>query len=417
MGKETLLETLRAGRNEETTVQTIATRGVAEVQPTVGLEENLQEKRLSVYLGIDPTAPELHIGHGVPLIKLRQLQELGHKVHLLFGTFTGMIGDPTDKSAARVRLTPEDIQRNIATYSEQAGKILDLSPDAQNPIAIVHNHEWLGTLNFADIVDLAANFTVQQMSVRRMFQDRMEADQPVYLHEFLYPLMQGYDSVAMDIDVEVGGKDQLFNMLIGRDLVARYLNKDKWCVATKLIENPVTGRKMGKTEGNVVAILDWPEIKYEAIMTWPDEAISLGFELLTRVPMEEVVLMDAMIKSGELNPIDAKKALAYRVVAELDSLEDAEYATEEFDRVFKQKLEPRRMKEAVAEVGMSVLDLLVKTGLSKDEGEATALARSGSIFLGGKQIKPSYKLSDLDSEATLQVGKKSLAKRRKITLG
>lgn len=415
ISQESFQAGLRTPQPHETTTDDLLHRGVSEILPDEeSLANDAKDRRLRVYLGIDPTSPHLHIGHTVPLRKLRHFQDLGHEVKLLFGTFTGKIGDPTDKTATRKRLTDDDIATNVATYSEQAARILDMSPESTNPVSIVFNDEWLGQLSFAEVVDLAANFSVQQMEERAMFQQRRADGKPIWLHEFLYPLMQGWDAVAMEVDVEIGGRDQTFNMLAGRTLVKRYLNKEKWAVATKLIEDP-TGKKMGKTEGNIVNVSDWPEIKYEGIMTWPDSAIPMGFELLTTVPMEEVEQIRQLLAGDQVNPMDLKRALAYRVVSELDSVADAEYAEEEFDLVIRGKQEPRRYQEALAEVGTDIISLLVSSGLARDPEEATNLVVSRSVYVDGQSVKPSYKV--MSNGQIVQVGKRSLKQRRKVVLG
>jgi tyrosyl-tRNA synthetase len=375
------------------------------------LEKAMHDKRLKLYLGIDPTSPELHIGHTVPLRKLRQFQDLGHEVVLLFGTFTGMIGDPTDKSATRVKLTNEQIETNIASYKEQAGKILDLSKKAKNPITIVHNDEWLRPINFEGVVDLASNFTVQQMLERSMFKDRIKDGKPVYLHEFLYPLMQGQDSVSMNVDIEVGGKDQVFNMLVGRELVKRYLGKEKWVLATKLIEDP-NGKKMGKTEGNIVNIRDFPEVIYEGIMTWPDSAIPMGFELITTVPMEKVHIVSEMLQAGKLDPVVTKEALAYRVVAELHGEKEASIAKEEFTRVKRQGMLPRRMNEVSIGPGTKISEILLSSGLVKTSEEAAMKIAQKSIFIDGKQSQKDTAWPA--SAETISLGKKTIKNIRRV---
>lgn len=417
MMSEGVIDQLRLGDPDEVTIKSALARGVQEVLPRESeggpsLEAQMSERRIKLYLGIDPTSPDLHIGHTVPLRKLRHFQALGHEVVLLFGTFTGMIGDPTDKSAGRVRLTPEQIDLNVATYVEQAGKVLDLSAEAQNPVTIAYNHEWLGKLGFAEIVDLMSNFSVQQMMARSMFQNRVEERKPVWLHELTYPLMQGWDAVAMSVDLEVGGSDQTFNMLVGRDLVKRYQDREKWVLATKLIEDP-NGKKMGKTEGNIVNIQDFPEWKYEAIMSWPDAAIPLGFELITSVPMTHVDNIAGLLKKGELHPADAKRALAYRVVYELDGEEAADYAEEEFDLVYRQRQLPKRILEIEADPSSGVIDFLVISGLAKDEGEAGQLIARRSVFAEGKPIRRSYQPQN---RALIQVGKRSIKNIRRVVI-
>ena len=406
---------------EQASIREVTTRSVARdengdrmIYPDVrGLEQAMSERRLTLYLGIDPTSPELHIGHTVPLRKLRQFQDLGHDVNLLFGTFTGMIGDPTDKSAARVRLSREQINTNIANYKEQAGKILDLSENAQNPIHIVHNDEWLSQINFEGVLDLASNVTVQQMLERKMFKDRIEAGKPVSLTEFMYPILQGYDSVAMGVDIEVGGKDQIFNMLVGRDFVKRYLNKEKWVLPTKLIEDP-NGKKMGKTEGNIVNIRDFPEVIYEGIMTWPDSAITMGFELITDIPMEQVEIIKEKLLAGELDPMVTKQALAFRVVQELHGVDAARYAEDEFTNVKRRGNLPKRMREIVVVKGTKISEVLVASGLCKTAEEARTKIAQKSIFVD--RVQPQKDIVWPENASTIQIGKKTIRNIRRIVL-
>ncbi|MEK7497701.1 MAG: tyrosine--tRNA ligase, partial [Patescibacteria group bacterium] len=343
--------------------------------------------------------------------KLRQWQDLGHEVVLLFGTFTGMIGDPSDKSATRVKLTREQIDRNVSDYANQASKILDLSENAKNPIQIQYNHEWLSPINFEGVVDLASNFTIQQMLERSMFKNRIQNNQPVYLHEVLYPLMQGFDSVAMDVDIEVGGKDQIFNMLVGRDLMKIYKQKEKWVLPTKLIEDP-SGKKMGKTEGNIVSITDLPEVKYEAIMTWPDTAIPLGLELITSVPMESVNQIQQLLETGKVNPVELKEAFAYRVVSELDGHDNAIFAQEEFNRVKRLGELPSRMPESSVIKGSKLSAVLVSSGLVKTQEEAFSLVRGGAIHVDGAQVKKDIAWNL--SKGVLTIGKKTIKNARVI---
>ena len=418
---ERITDKLINSQGEPASIDQALRRGVAQdeqgfsmiLPDRKSLEQAMRERELKLYLGIDPTSSELHIGHTVPLRKLKHLQDLGHKVNLLFGTFTGMIGDPSDKSAARVRLTKEQIDHNVADYREQAGRILDLSEDSPNPVKVVYNHEWLGPLNFEDVVNLASNFTVQQMLERSMFRDRIRDGRPVYLHEFLYPLMQGYDSVALDVDIEVGGKDQIFNMLVGRDLMKAVKGKEKWVLPTKLIEDP-SGKKMGKTEGNIVNIRDLPEIKYEGIMTWPDTAIALGFELVTSVPVEDIHTLSEMLANGEINPMEAKEALAYRVVAELDGVEAAEYASEEFTRVKRMGQLPRRMPTVAITRETTLASLLVTSGLVKSEAEALSRISTRSVFIDGVNVNSNATWPE--SAQVVSIGKKTIKNARKIEI-
>lgn len=417
-------EEIRFGAPEDITIREVLRRGVEQVLPqgfqsNIGqsevvdrsLERQLRERRIKLYLGIDPTAPDLHLGHAVPLRKLRQLQDLGHEVVLLFGTFTGMIGDPTDKTATRVRLTPQQVERNVATYVEQAGKILDLTPEADNPVTIVYNHEWLGRLTFTEVVELMANVTVGQMLERRGFQERVTEGKPVWLHELTYPLMQGYDSVALGVDLEVGGKDQTFNMLVGRDLVGRYLGREKWVMAMKLVEDP-GGKKMGKTEGNIVGVKARSEVKFEALMTWPDSAIPMGLELLTGMSMDEIVVLREMLDREQLNPMDIKRAMAFRVIKEIDGEDAAFYAEKEYDRVKKQGQLPRVIDEVMAERGVGVENVLVVSGLASNETNARVLLVKGSIWVDGKQIGKDYKFNG--GEEVISVGKRTIRNVRRL---
>lgn len=402
--QENLLQSLITLSEGQSIERTVA-RGVHQVLPdSESLSAAMQERKLKVYLGIDPTSPNLHLGHAVPLRKLREFQENGHEVVLLFGTFTGMIGDPTDKTAARTKLSPQQITQNVEDYQGQAGKILDLSPNNPNPASIEYNHKWLGSMNFADVVELAANFTVQQMQAREMFQERLKNNKPVYLHEFLYPLMQGQDSVAMNVDVEIGGKDQIFNMLIGRDLVHRYLDKDKHVVATKLIEDP-NGKKMGKTEGNIVGLRDRPEVKYEAMMKWPDSAIPLGFELLSSALMELVTKAEQEVKADKLNPLDFKEALAQRVVSELDGETAAISAKSEFDRVYRQGRKPSQIGEIEIERGTVLAKALISIGLTANEDEAKRQIAARTVFVNDQVARAS---TTIDETSTIQIGKRTI---------
>lgn len=405
-----------AATNREALVRGVARddEGLPLIMPDYSsLEKAMEERKLTLYLGIDPTSPELHIGHTVPLRKLRHFQDLGHNVNLLFGTFTGMIGDPTDKSAARVRLTREQIDTNIADYKEQAAKILDLSPEAKNPINIVHNDEWLAPITFEGVLDLASNVTVQQMLQRQMFKSRIDEGKPVSLTEFLYPILQGYDSVAMKVDLEVGGKDQVFNMLVGRDFVKRYLDKEKWVLATKLIEDP-NGKKMGKTEGNIVNIRDYPEIIYEGIMTWPDSTIQMGFELITSIPLEQVYIIGEKLSNGELDPMVTKEALAFRVTQELHGIDAANYAREEFQRVKREGKLPRRIKEVSVEKGLKISDVLLRSGLCKTSEEAITKVAQKAIFIDGQQ--PQKDIVWPETASTIQIGKKTIKNVRLVVL-
>lgn len=350
-------------------------RGVEHVYPSRDfLEARLKEgKQLSLYLGIDPTGPDLHIGHSIQLRKLRAFQDLGHKIILLIGDFTGMIGDPTDKSATRVRLTREQVLENAENYKEQAGKILDFG--GENPVEVKYNSEWLGKMSFADVVELASNFTVQQMLERDMFDNRMKEGKPIYLHEFFYPLMQGQDCVAMDVDGEVGGNDQTFNMLAGRTLMKATTGKEKFVVTSKLLADP-TGKKMGKSEGNMIRLSDTSDEMFGKIMSWTDGMIVPGFEILTK---EDFAAVEKELTGGA-NPREVKARLARAVVAQYFDEAEAQAASDRFDQLFQKKERPDEIPEHKISGPMSIVDALVDSGLAKSKSEVRRL-------IDGKGVK------------------------------
>ncbi len=361
-------------------IEKLLNRGVEHVYPSKDfLEARLLEgKQLSIYLGIDPTGPDLHIGHSIQLRRLRMFQDLGHKIIMLVGDFTGMIGDPTDKSSARVKLTREQVLKNAENYKAQASKILDF--DGENPVEVKYNSEWLGKMSFEDVVELASNFTVQQMLERDMFDNRMKEGKPIYLHEFMYPLMQGQDSVAMDVDGEVGGNDQVFNMLAGRTLMKAVSGKEKFVVASKLLEDP-TGKKMGKSEGNMIRLCDAPDEMFGKIMSWTDGMIMPGFEILTDEDLE------AAKKESEENPRGAKARLASLIVAYYHGEEEGKAAAGRFDQLFKKKEIPDEIDEVKIKGSMSVVDVLVETGLVKSKSEARRTIDGKGVKVDGEVVE------------------------------
>jgi len=379
------------------------------------LERLMQERRIRVYLGIDPTAPDLHLGHAVPLGKLRQLQEAGHEVILLFGTFTARIGDPSDKTAQRVRLTKEQVEENMRTYVQQAGKILDMSPESVNPIRVVGNADWLDPMTFEDVLELMAAFDAQDILQRQSFRDRLFSDDPkkrgrVNMIELLYGPMQAKDALELGVDLEVGGRDQVFNMLLGRQLMAQY-GLEKWVMGVKLLEDPVSGKKMSKSEGTSVELQSLPGVKYEVVMGWPDEMIPMGIELLTRAPWEVVWEVQEWLDQGLISPRDLKRALAFRIVSDLDGLEAAVKAEADYDRVARGEL-PMEMIGMEVPRGTGLIDVLVRTGLAGDEKEAKKRLAQGSVFVNGAQIKTDMEW--LDDEGVVQIGKKTIGKIRRI---
>ncbi|PIP24692.1 MAG: tyrosine--tRNA ligase [Candidatus Nealsonbacteria bacterium CG10_big_fil_rev_8_21_14_0_10_36_228] len=387
-------------------IEEVLSRGVEKIYPSFKDLEKimLSGKRLRLYCGYDPTAPTLHIGHMVTLKKLAQFQTLGHEVIMLIGDFTGMIGDPTEKIGTRKKLSREEVLRNSKNYKKLTGKILKFS--GLNPCRLLYNSKWLDSLSFTDLIKLASNFTVQQMIIRYMFQERIRKEKPIYLHEFLYPLAQAYDSVAMDVDLEIGGKDQAFNMLCGRDLMKVLKNKEKFVLATKLLITP-EGKKMGKTEGNLIPMDENPKEMYGKIMSWPDSLITIGFELCTDLPMEEITEISNQIKKRRLNPREAKAKLAREIVTICRNKRAAQKAEEEFNRVFKEEKLPSRIPEIkIREKALNILDLLVKIGLASSKSEAKRLILQKGVKINNQVQDDWQKIIEIKKGIVIQVGKR-----------
>ncbi len=395
-------------------IEEFLTRSVHQVFPSKeGLAVELASGRvLKAYMGIDPTAPELHIGHVSQLYKMRRLQLLGHEVTLLIGDFTGRIGDPTDKSAARVKLTAEQVAGNAATYQQQAARILDFS-DPVNPARLRFNSEWLGKMTFADVLELASEMTVQRMLERDMFANRIANQKPIHIHEFLYPLMQGWDSVNLGVDIELGGSDQIFNMMVGRDLVGRFLHKEKHVVAGRLLTDP-GGRKIGKTEGNMVAILDTPDAMFHKVMLWGDGIIPQALELCTTVPMAKIHELEEALKRGDENPLTAKMFLARQIVSELQFPEAAEKAEKAYLALSSGKLMDE-IAESSFPPGTLLIDVLVRGGLALSRAAAKRLIEQGGVRINDSTVADPRTV--VENPGMLQVGKRTKRSFLKINIG
>ncbi len=384
-------------------------RYVERVYPSrEALREALERgEQLSLYVGIDPTGSHLHLGHSVQLLFLRELQKLGHHIILLIGDFTGRVGDPTGKTQARQQLSKEELHENCRNYAEQASAILNFS--GSNPVELRYNSEWLAEMDLGDTIELMAQVTVGQMIQRDMFQERMRKEQEIYLHEFLYPLLQGYDSVAMNIDGEVGGNDQTFNMLVGRDLLRTYNNKEKLVITTKLLEDPDTGRKlMSKSEGDYVPLDADPTDMFGRVMALPDSAIMSVFKLCTKVEEER---LESVRQTVETDPREAKAQLAGEIVEMYHGTEAAEEAAKEFDRVFREGGEPSQMREfrleeADIEGKLSLAELLVRTGFTESKSEAKRLIKQGGVKIDDIVQKEWDKNTQLEKGQVIQVGKR-----------
>ncbi len=329
-------------------------------------------KRLKIYYGLDPTYIALHLGHAKNFMFLEELRQLGHEVIVLFGDFTAMIGDPSDKSAARKQLTPEDVKRNVADWMRQIKPIIDFG-DKDNPATIRYNSEWLSKLTFEQVLDAASNFTVQQMLERDMFDKRMKSGTPIHLHEFMYPLMQGYDSVAMDVNAELCGTDQIFNALAGRTLMRRYKNKDKFVIALNLIANPKTGELMSKSNGTGVFIDQSAKDLFGAIMSLPDPMIEPLFLNCTRLPMSD---MSALLEKG---PRDAKAAVAFDIVKRFHGELEANEAVAAFEKTFAKGGVPDEMAEVMISKAVPVAEALIKAGIVESKTEWRRLVTDGAV--------------------------------------
>jgi len=334
-------------------------KGAAEIIRVADLRERLEESRktgrpLRVKAGFDPTAPDLHLGHTVLMRKLRHFQWLGHTVIFLVGDFTSLIGDPTGRNVTRKPLTREQIDENAETYQAQVFKILD-----REKTEVRFNSEWLDKLGYEGVVRLASHFTVSQMLERDEFHKRYEAEQPIGLHEFLYPVMQGYDSVALECDVELGGMDQKFNLLCGRELQRHYGQKPQIVLMTPILEGLDGVQKMSKSLGNAIGINEAPTEMYGKLMSISDEVMWKYWTLLTDLKQSEVDELKAKVASGALHPMEAKKRLARAIVADFHSQADAQHADENWARMFQQKGE----SEDLEEVSLAYSDLVGTTGL------------------------------------------------------
>ncbi|MFT6361471.1 MAG: tyrosyl-tRNA synthetase [Candidatus Paceibacteria bacterium] len=376
-------------------IETVITRGVERIFPKEDfLRARLNSgEQLTVYLGIDPTGPTLHMGNMIPLIKLGQLQELGHKIILLIGDFTARIGDP-DKSQARTVLTHTEVLENAKLYQEQASSILNFAGD--NPAELKYNGEWLDKMNFADVLTLASQMTVQRMLDRDMFRKRVDAGTPVYIHEFMYPLMQGYDSVAMNVDGEVGGNDQTFNMLVGRDLLKNQEPpKEKFVIPMKLLVDS-NGDKMGKTTGNMLSFLDSADEKFKKIMSWTDGMIMNAFELLTNVELEGI---QRRLDSDE-NPRNIKFDLAHSVVSKFHGEAAAVAGKEAWINDVQKDNKPENIPE------IELLENIVETlsaGAGESKSQVKRSLREGAVKVNGEKVDEDTVLKSTDS---IQIGKK-----------
>lgn len=388
-------------------IEELLTRGVDTIYPTrEALEKVLKSgKRLRLYHGIDPTGAELHIGHAVSLRKLEQFRALGHEVILLIGDFTARIGDPTGKTTARAPLTHEQVLANAQKYKEQASAALDIE-NKNNPVSIRHNAEWWDTMLTRDFLQLGFFVSFQRLVERDMFQERLKAGDEISFTELAYPLLQGYDSVVMGVDLEIGGSDQTFNMLMGRRLMSRMKQKEKFVLTTPLLTD-AAGKKIGKSEGNVIGIADPPGELYGKIMALGDSAILPIFELCTDAAMDDIKTMKEGMKKGA-NPRDFKARLAATLVEMYHSKKAADEAAGQFDKLFRAHEAPEDMPVVkVKKATGNVVDMLLLTKLVSSKSEARRLILQGGVKIDGAVIKDSGAVITISKKgAVIQKGKR-----------
>jgi len=395
---------------DKSKIDELLSKGVEKIYPNrVDLEKRLQAgERLRLYCGFDPTAPSLHIGNAICINKLSQFQALGHEVIFLVGSFTAMIGDPTDKAAARKKITRAEVEENCRSYQGQAAAYLYFAGD--NPAQVKYNSEWNDKLNFGDIIELSSHFTVQQMIQRDMFQKRLEEEKPIFLHEFLYPLTQAYDSVAMDVDLEIGGNDQMFNMMCGRDLMKSLGKKDKFVMTLKILADE-QGKKMGKSEGNAVFLDGKPEDIYGAVMSWSDGYILPAFELATKYTLAEVAEIKNKLEAGE-NPRNMKMKLAWEITKLVHGEEKANFAQENFVSTVQNKEIPDDIAEIkVSSEEINIIEALILSKLVASKGEARRMLQQNAVKVDGEVVSDEKMMINLaKGDKILQKGKRGFAK-------
>ncbi len=401
-------------------IEELLTRGVDTVYPTTdALEKALRGgKKLTLYQGFDPTGIQMHIGHMVGFRKLAQFQKLGHHVIFLIGDGTGLAGDPSGKTRAREKfLSRDELRANALDYVKQASKLVNF--EGENAVEIKYNGDWLTKLTLQDILEIAGNFTLQQLEERDLFEKRKQSGEPINMREFMYPLLQGYDSVAMNVDLELGGSDQMFNMLAGRTLVQNMLRKEKFVMTTPLLTDS-EGRKIGKTEGNVIALNDTPEKIFGDIMNLPDEIVIKGLEYLTDIPMQEIHSIDERINNGA-NPQEFKMLLATEVIKQLTSEKDAQRAKVTFENSIRPTADIFQISFPTTLVsGATIIDGLTELQLATSRSEAKNLVNAGGTAIitnESGQVKTSTIKNPSDllptGEYFIRVGKKPIVKVKK----
>lgn len=384
-------------KNENSEIKQVLERGVDQVLPNKqGLAGLMSKRKIRLYNGIDPTGSKLHLGHTVSLRKLQEFADLGHEPILVIGTGTVLAGDPSLRDEARPHISQEEIENNIKTWKEQAGKVIDFSK-----VKIRYNGEWLLKLGLKEIIDIASHISAVKLFQREMFQRRIKKGDTVWMSETLYPLLQGYDSVALDTDLEIGGTDQVFNMLIGRELQSKINKKEKFVMTLPMILG-IDGKTMSKTSGNCVWLDDSADQMFGKIMSMPDTIVPNYFKVLTRVSLKEI---------EALSPLESKTRLASEIVTLYHGKTEALRAAQEFSRVFKEKGLPSDVPEiSIKEKEIQILDLLVRLKMSTSKAEARRLVEQGGVAIGDEIQKDWKKTVKIEKNKIIRVGKRKFVK-------
>ncbi|MGG3798780.1 tyrosine--tRNA ligase [Metabacillus fastidiosus] len=411
-----MLEQLSAEQLKEMERQfEIYSQGVENIIPLEELKNKIAKsillnEPLKIKLGLDPSAPDVHLGHTVVLNKLKQFQENGHIIQLLIGDFTGKIGDPTGKSAARKQLTDEEVKHNAKTYFEQFGKVLDMEK-----VELHYNSEWLSRLNFEEVIQLAGKITVARLLERDDFEERIALGKPISLHEFFYPIMQGYDSVVLETDIELGGTDQYFNILMGRHFQEKFDKEKQVALLMPLLEGLDGVEKMSKSKKNYIGIDESPQEMYGKAMSIPDALMIKYFELATDLPLEEKQRIKEGLATEAIHPRDAKMILSKTVVRMYHGEEAADWAEQQFISVFQERAMPDEIP-AIHWKGankMMIIDLLVELNLQKSKSEARRMIENGGIRLNGEKIGDTQLEVMIENNLIIQVGKRKFIQIKK----
>ncbi len=393
-------------KSDSKKTEDILIKGVDQVLPAKeGLASLMKKRKIRLYNGIDPTSKRLHLGHSIPLRKLQQFADLGHEAIVVFGTGTVLAGDPSLRDSIRPKITEKEIRENIKTWKKQASKILDFSK-----VKIMYNGDWLLKLGLREILDIASHISAVKLFQRDMFQRRLSKGGTVWLHETLYPLLQGYDSVAMDVDLEIGGTDQVFNMLIGRELMEKIKKKEKFIITTPMILG-TDGKQMSKSSGNCIWLDDGPGEMYGKIMSIPDGLIVSYFQNLTEISQEEIQEYDNKLKKRKINPSQAKRRLAEEIVGIYHGRGAALKADKEFDRIFRKKQGPTELPEVkISRKSLNIIELIIEAGMASSRAEARRLVEQGGVKIDGKVRGDWRQTVEIKKGSVIQVGKRRFVK-------